>query len=234
MKARVAVVGASGRVGRAICEHLAQRNYDVMPVMRRPGESVDELAARALDGADVVVNAAGVAHIERPTPDDLERLRLGNIDLPLSLARGAIERGVPMVHISSVKAVDDAPQSPYAQSKRDADERLRVECASGFQDAGTSLEIIRPLALLFPPLDAGRVSSLRFLRRWPAVLTPPLRLPVLAPRSFLDTVERAVDSATSGVMHPGVCLREFARSEYGSLRDVRAAMLAWTEEGDSR
>jgi nucleoside-diphosphate-sugar epimerase len=195
---------------------------------------MEELADRAAAHADVVVNAAGVAHIERPTPDDLERLQIGNVELPVALARAAIEHGVPLIHISSVKAADAAPKSPYARSKHEADERLFREFAPSFENVGTSLEVIRPLALLFPPLDAGKVTSLRFLRRLPAALTPPLRLPVLAPPTFLDAVERAVDRATSGATPPGWSLREFSRSECGSLRDVRAAMLAWTEEGVSR
>jgi nucleoside-diphosphate-sugar epimerase len=234
MRARVAVVGASGRVGRTICDHLLGKNFDVVPVMRQPGESADALAARAVEGADVVVNAAGVAHIQRPTPDDLERLQLGNIELPLKLARAAIDRRVPLVHISSIKAADNPPRSPYAQSKCDADERLEREVGPEYAKAGVSLIIVRPLALLFPPLDVGKVRWLRFLRWWPTMLTPPVQLPVLAPGVFLAAVEERVAASVEERATAGLSYRDFCRSERGTLRDVRDAMLPRGDREGSR
>mgnify|MGYP003661009136 CR=1 FL=1 len=217
MTTRVSVVGANGRVGSALVRHLAD-SYDVVAIERSPSESPVDIATRAVDGVDVVVNAAGVAHLEQPTPADLERLRVGNIDLPLALADAALRERAHLIHISSVKATADAT-TEYGQSKYEADRRLEAEFGSRFAEAGLSLVIVRPLALLFPPFDAGKIARLRFLRYWPSVLMPPVRLPVLAPMVFLDAVAEALDTiAERGSGH-----RDFERHERGTLANVRRA-----------
>ena len=220
------MVGANGRVGSALVHHLAD-THDVVGVVRQPGESSNEIAARAADGADMIVNAAGVAHVERTTPADLERLRVGNIELPLALADAALAAGAHLIHISSVKATADAT-TEYGQSKYEADQRLESEYGSRFADAGLSLVIVRPLALLFPPFDAGKLARLRFLRRWPSVLTPPVPLPVLTSETLLHVVGRFVDEGVVRSAEHGVTTRDFERDERGTLRDVRRAMLAKT------
>ena len=223
---RVAVVGATGRVGSALVHHLAD-THDVMAIVRQPGESPAEIATRAADDADVVVNAAGVAHLERTTPADLERLRVGNIELPLALADAALGGGAHLIHISSVKATADAT-TEYGQSKYEADQRLESEFGSRFADAGLSLVIVRPLALLFPPFDAGKIARLRFLRRWPSVLTPPVPLPVLRPETLLGAVGRIVADVGVRSADRGVTNRNFERDERGTMRGVRRALLAET------
>jgi nucleoside-diphosphate-sugar epimerase len=223
---RIAVVGASGRVGSAVCAHLRTR-YEVVEVGRRDGETVGELAARAVAEVELVINAAGVAHVERPTAADLERLEAANVELPVALAAAALDRAIPMIHISSVKAVPDTP-TPYGRSKFEGDTQLETRFGPAFADAGLGLVILRPLALLFPPFDAGKVSRLRFLRWWPHRLTPPIPLPVLAPHTFLAAVDHAVDQLLAGA-RPGVTTRDFTSSERGTLRDVGDAMAGRAE-----
>lgn len=225
---RVSVVGASGRVGAALIAGLAER-FEVVPILRREGEAPTDLAARAVDEVGAVVNAAGVAHVEDPTPDDVERLQQANVELPAVLAAGAAAGGASLVHISSVKATADAA-GPYARSKRDGDERLEQEWADEFRRRDLSLVIVRPLALLFPPLDAGKVARLRFVRHLPDALTPPIPLPVLAPDTFVEAIAIELASIGSGSTTAGLRWRDFARQERGTLRDVRAAFRA----GDSR
>ncbi len=223
MSRRVSVVGANGRVGSALAQHLADW-YDVVGIVRQPGESPAELAARAVDGADVVVNAAGVAHLEHPTPADLDRLRVGNVELPLAVADAALRERAHLVHISSVKATADAT-TEYGRSKYEADQRLESEFGSRFADAGLSLVIVRPLALLFPPFDAGKIARLRILRRWPEWATPAVRVPVLTPSDFLTAVDGVIATIDERGTR-GVRWRDFDRSERGTLRDVRRAITA--------
>lgn len=217
----VAVVGASGRVGRAMARHLRDR-YEVIEILRSPDESVDALAERAVIGADVVVNAAGVAHLERPTSDDLARLRAANVDLPAALARAALGARVPLVYISSVKAASP-DESAYASSKRDGELALEA-LADQFASVGLAVTVIRPLALLFPPLDAGKVRRLRVVRIAPSWLVPAVRLPVLSPATFLGAVEVAVDRALTKDVR-GFRIVDFGRDDRGTLRDVRAGFV---------
>ena len=224
MSRRVSVVGANGRVGSALVRYLAD-SYGVVGIERRQGESPVELAARAAAGADVVINAAGVAHLEQPTAADLERLHVGNVELPLALADASFREHAHLIHISSVKATADAT-STYGQSKYEADQRLESEFGGRFAEAGLSLVIVRPLALLFPPFDAGKVARLSFLQHWPAWATPPVRLPVLTPETVLDAVGRLVDQTGAQSASNGLTTRDFERHERGTVADVRRAMLA--------
>lgn len=223
MTTRVAVVGASGRVGSAICSHLRPQ-HDVNEIGRRDGETLDELAARATAGVDLVINAAGMAHVERPTPSDLERLHAANVELPGALAGAALEASIPMIHISSVKAVPDAP-TPYGRSKFEGDQLLDTRFGPAFAEANLGLVIIRPLALLLPPFDAGKLKRLRFLRWWPGALTPPIRLPVLATSTFLAAVDSTADDLINQSVS-GVTTKDFAHHDRGTLRDTREAMTA--------
>lgn len=148
----VAVLGATGFVGRAVVAALQARSIEVVAVRAprvsgRPSGStqavVDELAA-ALEGCTAVVNAAGL-------PDaaggDLDRLRGANSALPGLVARAARRVGVRMVHVSSAAVqgprtqLDSAERtdafSPYSRSKADGE---RAALAAG----GDSVVVYRP------------------------------------------------------------------------------------------
>jgi uncharacterized protein YbjT (DUF2867 family) len=58
---RIAVAGATGRVGRHVVDVLAARGHDVVPMSRSHGVDVvtGEGLAAAVDGADCVIDAAG-------------------------------------------------------------------------------------------------------------------------------------------------------------------------------
>lgn len=221
---RVSVVGANGRVGRALVAHLADR-YEVEPIIRRAGEEQADLVARAVSGVDVVVNAAGVAHVKHPAADDLQRLHAANVELPAALAEACAEEGLSLVHISSVKAANAEPGSDYACSKRDGEEALRTGYADRFETADSHLVIVRPLAMLFTPLDAGKVAKLRPVRFVPSALIPPVRLPVLSPDTFLAAIDEVLETIRVGATPVGLSWRDFDRDERGTLRDVRSAFV---------
>ncbi|GMQ97991.1 MAG: TIGR01777 family oxidoreductase [Acidimicrobiia bacterium] len=96
MTRRIVVAGASGLIGSALVEALAQRGDDVVQLVRRPariGEvpwdpSDGTLDPAALSGADVVVslNGAGIGD-KRWTPDRKEELRRSRVDSVGLLAR---------------------------------------------------------------------------------------------------------------------------------------------------
>jgi uncharacterized protein YbjT (DUF2867 family) len=69
---RIAVVGATGRVGHHVADLLAERGHDVVPIARSLGIDVisRERLAEALAGADAIVDTA-----TWPTPDEAEATR---------------------------------------------------------------------------------------------------------------------------------------------------------------
>jgi nucleoside-diphosphate-sugar epimerase len=134
---RVAVVGASGFIGSAVCRALAAREVDLMAV-RAPrlassrqdalDEAVDHLVLE-LTGATVVVNAAGLA----AAAEHGEDLNLANGVLPGLVGRAAMAASVPRyVHVSSAavqgrrRVLDDSretqPFSAYSRSKATGEE----------------------------------------------------------------------------------------------------------------
>ena len=59
-----------------------------------------------------------------------------------------------------------------------------------------------------------------------------MRLPVVAPATFLDAIESLIDQRSPRARGPsGLSCRDFDRFERGSLRDVRDAMLTVSKGG---
>lgn len=219
----VSIVGASGRLGRMLVDGLGAG--DPQPIARRSGEDVTTLAARSVAGAGLVVNAAGVAHIDASGPDDARRLLQGNVELPLALAGACLSAGIPFVHVSSVKAVDP-DDSPYARSKRDGDDRLASDFGSQFADHNLPLVIVRPIALLIPPFDAGKLSSLRWIGLLPRWLVPRVPMPVMTASTMLRIVDRIVADALAGRCPPGIEVVAVAPSDRATLQEVHDTMAA--------
>lgn len=93
---RVAVAGASGLIGTALCRHLLQCGHEVTRLVRRPptvGESrwdpgTGTIDASAIDRADAVVNLAGAGIGDhRWTASYRQTLRASRIDSTALLAR---------------------------------------------------------------------------------------------------------------------------------------------------
>lgn len=134
----VTVFGGSGFVGRYIVRALAQRGYQIRVAVRRPDLAThlqplgnvgqiqpvqanlrfDWSIARAVEGADYVVNAVGILH--QSGRQTFEAIQHQGARLVAEAARNA---GAGLTHISAIGADADS-QSRYATSKAQSEREI--------------------------------------------------------------------------------------------------------------
>ncbi|WP_270935720.1 complex I NDUFA9 subunit family protein [Falsiroseomonas oryzae] len=171
------VFGGSGFIGRYVVQRLAQQDYVVRVAVRDPagarflqtqgrvGQIVPLAAsvtdapavARAVEGAEVVVNLVGILFERRP--GDFQRIQG---DAPGAVAQAAKAAGVEsFVHLSAIGA-DAASPSLYARSKAAGEAGVRA----AFPEA----TILRP-SVVFGPEDGffNRFAGMAMLPFMPVV-----------------------------------------------------------------
>lgn len=146
---RIAVLGGSGFVGRAVCERLVRRSPGgaiVVPTRRamhansvralptvdvRVADVHDDAALRSvLDGCDAVINLVAILH---GSAAEFERV---HVALPKRLAAACASAGIRRVlHVSALGVGQDAP-SNYLRSKTAGEAALRA--------AALDLTVLRP------------------------------------------------------------------------------------------
>jgi nucleoside-diphosphate-sugar epimerase len=222
----VAVTGAGGFIGRALCARLEERGQPVRRLVRAStGHHGDEVAldlergqpevlARVLDGAFAVVHLAARVHaMDDSGPTAEAAHRLANVDVTERLALAAVTAGVRrFVFASTVKVNGEAtprgrafragdapsPQDAYARSKLAA-ERTLAQVSSGTSMLATTLRL---------PLVYGAGARGNFRRLVDAVAARRFlpfgaidnRRSVLGIDNLLDAIEAvlASDSAVIG------------------------------------
>ncbi|MDO5677057.1 MAG: NAD-dependent epimerase/dehydratase family protein [Propionibacteriaceae bacterium] len=234
-----AVVGATGFIGSAVTRHLRDSGAEVVEVTAprlsldpsvRDGHVVNQLAnnldlvdlVSKLSGADVIVNAAGLAS---PDGSGDDALFGANALLPLAVARAADLAGVRRtIHLSSAavqghrprldSSQDVAPFSPYSCSKALGEAALLSAVADG-QFTSTGPVIIRATSVQ----GAGRATtaSLRRVARSAAssVASPGDAPTVVSSVDGLVRFVQAVGSSTSPL--PRILLQPW---EGLSVKDV--------------
>jgi NADH dehydrogenase len=171
------VFGGSGFIGRYVVQRLAQQDYVVRVAVRDPagarflqtqgrvGQIVplaasvtdDAAIARAVDGAEVVVNLVGILYERKPR--DFQRIQGEG---PGKVARAAAAAGAQgMVHLSAIGADAESP-SLYAKSKAAGE----VAVLAAFPGA----TILRP-SVVFGPEDQffNRFAAMGWLPFMPVV-----------------------------------------------------------------
>lgn len=143
------VTGASGFIGRVLCQQLKDKGVRVRALIRHEeqgpwdevvtGDLMDSLPREALNGVDSIFHLAGKAHALGETRQDEVNYHAINTDGTHKLLEAARAEGVRrFVFFSSVKVMgegglecldesaDVLPETPYGRSKLEA-ERLVLE-----------------------------------------------------------------------------------------------------------
>lgn len=231
MKPVVAVTGASGFVGSALCRDLLRRGFPTVPVLRTAhpdlpaARVVGEIGpatdwSGALDGVDVVVHCAARAHVLlQPGEDDLGICRRINVEGTRGLALAAARAGVRrLVHVSSIKALGERsrpgaplradspphPEDAYGLSKWEAEQALAAIAAS----TGLQTVVVRP------PLVYGPGVRANFRRLIQAVARGvPLPLGSVDNRRSMVALDNLTDLLAICVDHPGASGQSFLVSD---------------------
>lgn len=177
----VLVTGASGFIGRALCDTLAARGMSVRAAMRRPSAATGDVRVvgeigpdtewrNALEGVDAVVHLAARVHVMHDAgADPLAAFRTVNVAGTERLAREcAVWQVRRLVFVSSIKvngertqdrpfteADPPAPEDSYAVSKLEAEQALRRVTAA----TGLEIAIVRP-CLVYGPGVGGNLDRL--------------------------------------------------------------------------
>ncbi|MDZ4301867.1 MAG: SDR family oxidoreductase [Pseudomonas sp.] len=214
----IAVTGANGFVGRALCARLASEGLAYRPLLRRasaPGDwAVGDIGpdtdwSSAMKGVRCVVHCAARVHLlQDSAASPLEAYRAVNVQGSRRLAEQAAAAGVKrLVFLSSIKvngehtvpgqafAASDtpAPQDAYGQSKWEAEMAL-TEVA---RDTGLELVVVRPPLVYGPGVRANFLRLMNWVARG-----VPLPLAQVNNRRSLVALDNLVDLLLLCTHHP--------------------------------
>lgn len=217
---RVYVTGASGFVGKSLCQSLVQGGYSVISAVRRTpdhalaGEvvNIDLLdcasVTQSMQRVDCVIHLAGRAHVlNDQATDPMAAFRVANVETTLMVARAALAAGVKrFVFVSSIgvngsetggqaftEQSAPAPVADYAVSKLEAERALQELLE------GSTLELV----IVRPPLIYGAHAPGNFARLLRLVQKGlPLPFGSLCNRRSIISLGNLVDFLTLTVHHP--------------------------------
>lgn len=215
---RVLVTGASGFIGRMLCQELGRQGCDVLAMVRQPADGPWNAVLRKelgsgtissgdLAGVDTVFHLAGKAHARARGAEEIREYERVHVHGTRQLLQAAMQAGVRcIVMLSSVKAMgeggadvwDEAtpcePRNPYGATKLAAErivlQELRLPCPV----------VLRP-TLVYGAGSKGNLDlMIRAVRKgvFPAVDIPPNA------RSMIH-VEDVIRACLLAATHPAAC-----------------------------
>ena len=188
---RIAITGANGFVGKALCALLRDSGHDVVALVRRQGVCTpgvrecliedDNFASLALGRpvfgpCDTFVHLAARVHIMRDRAvDPIAAHRTTNVDGTLNAARAASAAGARrFVYVSSIKALGEgepgrpwrendeaSPVDPYGISKREAELALREFGRA----VGMEIVVVRPPLVYGPGVRANFLGLIKAVEK---------------------------------------------------------------------
>lgn len=233
----VALTGATGFVGRALLADLRANGYRVRALLRRPAGEAREAdsavigdltrpvnMARALEGVDVVLHSAALAHAMSGRPED--DYRSANTQATVVLAEAARRAGARrFVFLSSVRAQTGPTASGVVDESRspaptDAYGRSKLAAEQGLAQVGLDWVALRPV-LVYGAGVKGNMASLVRLARSPW----PLPLPAPSGRRSLLAVENLAGAVRVAITAEGAGGRAYLVADDGAL-DVAGIVAA--------
>jgi nucleoside-diphosphate-sugar epimerase len=231
---RALVTGAAGFVGRALCEELLARGFEVragirgiekaahLPTGCRPvfvGDLVQDPQVRELEDVSVVLHLAAKVHDFSPIKDAGSAYRQNNLQATEGLARAAAAAGVRrFVFVSTIKVNGErtsagkvfrssdapVPADAYARSKWEAEQSL----ASIARKTGMEAVIVRPPLVYGPGVGANFLRLVRLVDRG-----VPLPLGSIKNRRSLVYIGNLVDLLAASATHPAAAGRTLLASD---------------------
>jgi uncharacterized protein YbjT (DUF2867 family) len=210
-KKRIAVAGATGRLGRHVTEVLGERGHAVVPIAR--GAGVDLISGaglpEALEGVEVIVDAANSDSAEQAAATEFFLTAAGN------LQRVGAVRGVAEVIVVSIIGVDhfdggyNAAKLAHERAHLDRIIPTRVLRAAQFH------EFVEQLVEWGTDGDVATVHD--------------MRVRPVAARAVAEAVADLVDG--SDAAPPGRPIAEVAGPREESLLDAASVLVALRGNG---
>jgi nucleoside-diphosphate-sugar epimerase len=240
---KIAVTGANGFVGTALCQKLLNDGHQVTALTRKPwyltgicNRVVSDYKhpdlVNALNGHDCLFHLAAKTHSgTKATHKNLAAYRSINLELSEHLAKAAIAAGISrFIYLSSIKVNGEqtfdhpfrhtdtpAPEDAYGISKLEAEQSLRVILSN----TPTRLIIVRPPLIWCRNNLKGNLALLRKWVNWRI----PLPFKGWNNRRNLISLENLCDFLSICTNHPEATGKIFLVSDGNSLNTAEIAAL---------
>jgi len=198
---KILVTGGRGLLARHVVEEMGGTalGREELDITR------EDAVARALDGAEVVINCAAYTNVDG-AESHLEEAFATNVTGAANLARAAKERGAIFMHLSTDFVFDGSKPSPYNETDRpnpqSAYARSKYEGERAVLEIGGRASVVRVQGLYG---EGGRnfSSKLRelILARKPLKLDNQRRVQPTWARSAARQLKRLVEAQAIGIFH---------------------------------